>query len=166
MLFQSSYFLLHFYWIPGANYTLLKQFSSKHLQKLQEIQSLRQVTKHDKRLLFYIHIADCKQKTVNRPTTSVVDKSLFASFSNIFQPRVTQQAQISHFPERWRKMFFKVISALSVYFALQKALLQSFPWWKTDNIRFWLEGPLTSARIQTKAEQKDVIRNARTGRRK
>lgn len=113
MFFQSCYSLVHFYWIPGANFTLLNHFCSKHLQKLQEIQSLQHVTKHEKRLLLYIHVADCMQKTVNSPTTSVVNMSLFIFliFSYIFQQsEFQQQAQLSSFPELWRKVLVKLWS--------------------------------------------------------
>lgn len=63
MFFHSCWSHVHFYWIPVPNFTLLKQFSSKHLEKLQEIQIFPHVTKHEVRLLLYIHIADRMQKT-------------------------------------------------------------------------------------------------------
>lgn len=137
MLFQSCYSLVNFYWIPGANFLLLKQFSSKHLQKLQEIQSLQHVTKHEERLLLYIHIADCMQKTVNSPTTSVVDMLLFIFliFSYIFQhsDSASTAEQFSRMMEKDRCQ--TVISELNIYFASRWALLQTFPQWKTGNIR-------------------------------
>lgn len=86
MFFQSCYSCVHFYWIPVPSFTLLKQFASKHLEKLQEIQSFKHMTKHEVRLLLYIHIANHMQKPVSSPTTSVVHISLFMFliFSYIF----------------------------------------------------------------------------------
>lgn len=139
MFFQSCYSLVHFYWIPGASFTLLNQFSSKHLQKLQEIQSLQHVTKHEKRLLLYIHVADCMQKTVNSPTTSVVNMSLFIFliFSSYIPtewiPTASTAEQFSRITEKGPCQ--TVISALNIYFASRWALLQTSPHWKTDNIR-------------------------------
>lgn len=42
-------------------------FFKTFTQKLQEIQSLKYVIKHVKRLQLYIHTADCMQKAVNSP---------------------------------------------------------------------------------------------------
>lgn len=120
MFYQSYHSLVHFYRIPGANFTLLEQFSSKHLQKLQEIQSLQHVTKHEKRLLLYIHITNRMQKTVNSPTTSVVDMSLliFLIFSYIFHHN--DSASTAEWSSRMmeKDACRTVISALNIYFAL------------------------------------------------
>lgn len=161
---------MHFYWIPVPNFTLLKQFSSKHLEKLQEIQSFQYVTKHEVRLLLYIHTADRMQKTVSSPPTSVVDISLFIFliFSYVFQQwlRKHNWAIFQNDGESFLSnsyMSNEHLICIMVNSTTDLSSVEDGQYKISIAPQFWLEGPSTSARIQTKPQQRCTIRNARTG---
>lgn len=169
MFFQSCHSHVHFYWIPVANFTLLKQFSAKYLEKLQETQSLQHVTKHEVRLLLYIHIADCMQKTVSSPTTSVVYISLFIFliFSYIFQQWLSKHnwAIFQNDGESCLSNSYISIEYLICITANPTTDLSSVEdgQYKISRLpQFWLEGPFTFARTQTKPQQRYMVRNERT----
>lgn len=169
-VFQSCYSWVHFYWIPVPNFTLLKQFPSKHFEKLQEIQSFKHVTKHEVRLLLYIHIADCMQKTVSSPTTSVVDISLFTFliFSYTFQQWLSKHnwAIFQNDGEScWSNSYISIeyLTCIKANSTTDLFSVEDGQYKISRAPQFWLEGPFTSARIETKPQQRCMIRNARTG---
>lgn len=117
----------------------------------------------------FIYTLQIVCKRLSSPTTSVVDISLFyLSHLFLYIPTVTQHTQLSNFPEWWRKLLVSYINieCLICIMANSTTDLSSVEERQCKISRatqFWLEGSFTSARIQTKQEQRCMIRNARTG---